>query len=134
MALQVTARRVPGLYSAGLVCRFAAVGANPTYYALQARGDGLLRIKKIIRTKVQVLKSRSSGRPLRQARLRATCSGGGAKRVRLSLSVNGGRPLTFRERSPLTAGAVGIVAQAAGAPGAVIEFDDFAVRTAPTPR
>jgi hypothetical protein len=126
--IRVTARRVagPDTYSFGIVCRLGDGGG--TFYALQVRSDGLMQIQKAVDGDiVRSLAQRRSGRAVPQARITASCRGGGRTPVSLTLALNGARAIKARDRSSSTAGAVGVLAQSLEKGGVVVRFDDFTV-------
>lgn len=129
---QVIARRVggPPVYTAGIICRVARVAGQQSYYALQVRSDGLLRIRKSVAGRFRQLSQRSLGHLVSPIRISGGCSGGGAKPVLLSVSANGSKRLVARDRSRVSTGAVGVLAQQFDRPGTAIRFNDFTVRQA----
>ena len=129
---QVTAQRAggPQNFSAGIICRVSTVAGKLSYYALQVRSDGLLRIRKSVQGRFRELGRRSLGHSISQARISAGCRGGGAKPVLLSVSANGSAPLQARDRAGVATGAVGLLAQPFDRPGTAIRFTDLAVKQA----
>jgi serine/threonine protein kinase len=130
VGIRVSARHIAGprTYGIGIVCLLGSVGGRSTFYALQVRSDGLMRIRKAVDGRFRDLAQGSLGRSARsRVELSAGCRGGGSKPVLLSLSVNGSAPLAARDRSALTSGAVGVLAQSLGRPRVAVRFDDFRV-------
>jgi hypothetical protein len=127
VGIEVRARRVGGpskVYSFGVVCR----GGGESAFWLDVRSvDGLMRIRETAGGSPEPPLVQQTVGPLSAARLNARCQGGGRKPLLLSLSVNGGKALRYKGRSPLPVGAVGVVAQSLDGRKVAVRFDDFEV-------
>ncbi len=115
----------PGAY--GVLCRLTGGGS---FYALEIGSDGVARIGKARPGEFALLGTRRAARPGPAARVKGKCvGGGGTQPAVLTLTVDGRRALTVRDRrNPYAAGAVGLVVESFDSGGVRIAFDDLVVR------